>query len=60
MAWQAPCSYIELSGVLLISIVSSDVRMQFEFLCCILTSKAFVLLVDSFLVNAPRGASIGP
>lgn len=33
---------------------------QFGSLCCIPASKALVPLVDSFLVDAPRGASAGP
>ncbi len=60
MAWQAPCSRIELSGVLPISVVPSVARTQFGSLCCIPASKALVPLVDSFLVDAPRGASAGP
>ena len=60
MAWQAPCSRIELSGVLPINIVSSVAWTQFGSLCCIPASKALVPLVDSFLVGAPRGASAGP
>ena len=60
MAWQAPCSRIELSGVLPISAVSSVARTQFGSLCCIPAFKALVPLVDSFLVDAPHGASAGP
>jgi len=60
MAWQAPCSRIELSGVLPINVVSSVAWTQLGSLCCIPASKALVPLVDSFLVGAPRGASAGP
>ena len=60
MAWQAPCSCIELSGMLPISVVLSVARTQFGSLCCIPTSKALVLLVDSFLVDAPHRASARP
>ena len=60
MAWQAPCSRIELSGVLPINVVSSVAWTQFGSLCCIPASKALVPLVDSFLVGAPCGASAGP
>ena len=60
MAWQAPCSRIELSGVLPISVVSSVAQTQFGSLCCIPASKAFVPLVDLFLVGAPHGAAAGP
>ena len=60
MAWQAPCSRIELSGVLPINVVSSVAWTQFGSLCCIPAFKALVPLVDSFLVGAPRGASAGP
>ena len=60
MAWQAPCSRIELSGVLPINIVSSVAWTQFGSLCCIPASKALIPLVDSFLVDAPRKTSIGP
>ena len=60
MAWQAPCSRIEPSGVLPISVVSSVAWTQFGCLCCIPASKALVPLVDSFLVGAPCGVSAGP
>ena len=60
MAWQALCPHIELSGVLPIRVVSSVTWTQFGSLCCILALKAIVPLVDLFLVDAPRGASIGP
>ena len=60
MAWQAPCSRIELSGVLPIKVVPSVARTQFGSLCCIPAIKALVPLVDSFLVDAPRGASAAP
>ena len=60
MAWQASCSLIKLSGVLPISVVSSVAQTQFGSLCCIPASKALIPLVDSFVVDAPHGASIGP
>ena len=60
MAWQAPCSRIELSSVLPIKVVPSVARMQFGSLCYIPASKALVPLVNSFLVDAPRGASAAP
>ena len=60
ITWQAPCSCIELFGVLLISIVPSVTQTQFGSLCYIPASKALVPLVDSFLVDAPRRASAGP
>ena len=60
MAWQAPCSRIELSGVLSISVVSSVARTQFGSLCCIPAFKALVPLVDSFLVDAPTGPRSRP
>nr|POE44690.1 hypothetical protein CFP56_77304 [Quercus suber] len=60
MAWQAPCSHIELSGVLPISVVSSVARTEFGSLYCRPALKALVPLVDSFLVDAPREASAGP
>ena len=60
MAWQASCSLIKLSGVPPISVVSSVARTQFGSLCCTPTSKALIPLIDSFLVDAPCGASIGP
>ena len=46
--------------MLLISVVPSIARTQFRSLCCIPASKALVPLVDSFLVDAPRGALGGP
>ena len=60
MAWQASCSLIKLSGVLPISVVSSVAQTQFGSLCCIPASKALIPLVDSFVVDATHGASIGP
>uniref|UniRef100_A0A7N2N823 Uncharacterized protein n=1 Tax=Quercus lobata TaxID=97700 RepID=A0A7N2N823_QUELO len=60
MAWQAPCSLIELSGMLPISVVPSVTLTQFGSLCCIPASKALVPLVDSFLVGASRRASARP